>query len=103
MIHNYSVRKQENLFVFMKDGIDVACPFQPSLVSQKGDEINITRITCSTHCALANLEEEELYDVATNQTTESDDLITKTFYVTRCGCCEKKHQVSLNINKLKSI
>jgi hypothetical protein len=103
MIHNYSVRKQDNLFIFVKDGYDVACPFQPSLVAQKGDEINISRITCSTHCALADLQEEEVYDVATNKTSPSDDLITKTFYVTRCGCCEKKHQVSLNINNLKSI
>lgn len=104
MIHNYSVRKQENnLYVFVKDGVDVACPFQPSLVAQNGNEINISRITCSTHCALANLEEEQVYDVATNQTTESEDLISKTFYVTRCGCCEKKYQVALNVNKLKSI
>lgn len=103
MIHNYSVRKQDNLFIFVKDGYDVACPFQPSLVAQKGDEINISRITCSTHCALADLQEEEVYDVATNKTSQSDDLITKTFYVTRCGCCEKKHQVSLNVNNLKSI
>lgn len=103
MIHNYSVRQQDNLFVFVKDGLDVACPFQPSLVAQKGDEINISRITCSTHCALANLEEEEVYDITTNQPFPSGDLITNTFYVTRCGCCEKKYQVSLNVNNLKSI
>lgn len=103
-MHNYSVKKQDNSFFLVKDGFDVACPFQQSIVSQNQDGgINIMRIPCSTHCALAELRDEEVYEVTTGQTKASEDLITKKFYVTTCGNCEKKHQVSLSVNNLKSI
>jgi hypothetical protein len=104
MKHTYSVRKQDLTFVLIKDGFDAACPFQPSIVGQNAEGgLNIMRIACSTHCALATIEEEEVYDITTNQPFPSGDLITKTFYKTTCGSCERKHQVSLNVNELKAI
>ena len=102
-MHNYSIKKQDNLFVLVKDGFDVACPFQQSIVTQTENGLNIMRITCSTHCALAELREEEVYEITTGETKPSSELMTKTFYVTNCGNCERKHQVTLNVNNLKSI
>jgi len=104
MKHTYSVRKQDLTFVLIKDGFDAACPFQPSIVGQNSEGgLNIMRIACSTHCALATIEEEEVYDVSSGESVPSVDLITKTFYKTTCGSCERKHQVSLNVNELKAI
>jgi len=103
-MHEYSVRKENNVMVLVKDGMDAACPFQQSLISQnENGGVNIMRMSCTTHCALAEIETVKHYDIAENKEVVSKDLVTELYYVTNCGSCSKRHKVSLNVNKLSAI
>lgn len=103
-MHNYSIRKENNVYVLVKDGMDAACPFQQSLIQQNQEGgVNIMRMSCTTHCALAEIETEKSYDITESKEVESKELITNQYYVTNCGSCSKRHKVSLNVNKLSAI
>jgi hypothetical protein len=103
-MHNYEVVENPNHGqVLIKDKKEAICPFQPAIVTNQNGALNVMRLPCSTSCALAYLEEEEAYDVSTNQPFPSGELITKTYYVTNCGSSKNKYEVSQNVNGLKAI
>lgn len=103
-MHNYEVVENPNHGqVLIKDKKEAICPFQPAIVTNQNGALNVMRLPCSTSCALAFLEKEKVYDVESNQTEDSNDLITKTYYVTNCGSSKNKYEVSQNVNGLKAI